>query len=126
MNSLFSLDHTVLRVRDLAASVRFYQQVLGFRHEGRAGPFEVMRVNAGLTLDLVQHAPNDPVHLAFCVDRATFDAVHQRLIQGKIAFGGNPFERDGQVAANAYGARGMAEALYFDDPDRHNLELRVY
>ncbi|MES2102516.1 MAG: VOC family protein [Pseudomonadota bacterium] len=126
MGAIFSLDHTILLVRNQAESVEFYRQVMGFGHEGKAGPFEVMRINTGFTLDLLQQAPADPVHLAFSVDPATFDAVHKRLIQHNIPFGGDTFQRDGRIAANPFGARGMADALYFYDPDRHNLELRVY
>ncbi|MBI3531075.1 MAG: VOC family protein [Burkholderiales bacterium] len=54
---MISLDHTILRVRDCTESVSFYRDILGLRHEGRASPFEVMRVHAGLTLDLMQLAP---------------------------------------------------------------------
>jgi len=86
----------------------------------------VIRVNAGLTLDLMQSLPKAQVHLAFSVDRQTFDAVLDRLRERAIPYGGEPFELDGRVAANAYGARGMADAVFFYDPDRHNLELRVY
>lgn len=32
---MITLDHTVLRVRDLEESIRFYQDVLGFKHEGQ-------------------------------------------------------------------------------------------
>jgi len=123
---MISLDHTILRVRDCTESVSFYRDILGLRHEGRAGPFEVMRVHAGLTLDLMQRAPNDQVHLAFCVDRQMFDEIRSRLVQHQIPFGGEAFERDGRVSANPFGAAGMADALYFYDPSQHNLEIRTY
>lgn len=123
---MISLDHLIVHVTNPAASVQFYRDILGFHHEGRAGPFEIVRVNPGLTLDLMQSVPNTQAHLAFSVDRPTFDAVLERLRERAIPFGGEVFERDGRVAANAFGARGMADAVYFYDPDRHNLELRVY
>ncbi|MES2069203.1 MAG: VOC family protein [Pseudomonadota bacterium] len=120
------LDHLILRVRDPAASARFYQEVLGFRHEGRAGPFELVRVNEGLTLDLMGEAPRDPVHLAFCLNRANLDAVHRRLVERSIAFGSAPFDRSGGPLQKSQGARGMADAWYFYDPDGHNLEVRSH
>lgn len=36
---MITLDHTVLRVRDLDESIRFYQDVLGVKHEGKLDPF---------------------------------------------------------------------------------------
>jgi hypothetical protein len=85
-----------------------------------------VRVNEGLTLDLLGEAPRDPVHLAFCLDRAGFDAVRRRLIERSIAFGSTPFDRDGGPLRQSEGARGMADAWYFYDPDGHNLEVRSY
>ena len=120
------LDHIILRVGDPTASARFYQEVLGFRHEGRAGPFEVVRVNESFTLDLMGEPPSDLVHLAFCHDRISFDAVHRNLGKRSIAFGSTPFDREGGPLAKSQGARGMADAWYFYDPDGHNLEVRCY
>ncbi|MGO4380286.1 VOC family protein [Pseudoduganella sp. RAF19] len=120
------LDHLILNVRDAAASARFYQDILGFRHEGRAGPFEIVRVNAGLTLDLMQSEPALQQHLAFALAREDFEQVHQRLKATGIAFGGNHFERNGGPPGRTLGARGMADSIYFDDPDHHSIEIRCY
>ena len=120
------LDHTILHVANPSISLQFYRDILGFRYEGKAGPFEVVRVNADLTLDLMQSSNNAQTHLAFSVDRPTFDAVLNKLRERDIPFGGGVLERDGRIAANAFGARGMAQAFYFYDPDQHNLELRLY
>lgn len=121
-----SLDHMILRVRKQAESVRFYQQVLTFKHDGRAGPFDILRVHDEFTLDLMEQTPQDQVHLAFCLKRAAFEAVHRRLIQLNIPFGNGPFDRAGGPAAKSLGARGLAEAFYFYDPDEHNIEIRTY
>jgi glyoxylase I family protein len=123
---MISLDHMILRVRNQAESVRFYQQILAFKHEGRADPFDILRVHEGFTLDLMEQVPQDQVHLAFCLERAAFEAVHRRLIQLNIPFGNGPFDRTGGPAAKSLGARGMADALYFYDPDAHNIEIRTY
>ncbi|AJW43504.1 MULTISPECIES: VOC family protein [Ralstonia] len=120
------LDHTILRVRDTARSVAFYTQVLGFAHEGRMGPFDVVRVNDDLTLDLRQVDTLEVEHLAFSLDRASFDAIHARLIERGIVYGGSPFDRRNGQVGQSHGARGMATAIYFDDPDGHALEIRVY
>jgi catechol 2,3-dioxygenase-like lactoylglutathione lyase family enzyme len=120
-----TLDHLIVSVRDAAASACFYRDVLGFTHEGRRGPFEVVRVSRELTLDLMQRPPGEALHLAFHLDRAAFDAVREKLAARGIAWGAGPFDRDGSMAANDYGARGNALALYFYGPDGHNLEIRT-
>lgn len=121
---MIALDHLILRVRRSAASVEFYTRTLGFVDEGRRGPFEALRVDAGLVLDLLEGDVRDTMHLAFRLGRGEFDAARQRLLDLGIAFGGGPFERDGRSGL-ALGAAGMAEALYFYDPDGHNIEIRV-
>jgi len=121
-----SLDHMIVRVRNQAESVRFYQQILAFKHEGRADPFDILRVHEGFTLDLMEQVPRDQVHLAFCLERAAFEAVHLRLMQLNIPFGNEPFDRTGGSVAKSLGARGMADSLYFYDPDEHNIEIRTY
>jgi catechol 2,3-dioxygenase-like lactoylglutathione lyase family enzyme len=45
------LDHIILKVNDLQASVAFYRDVLGFGLEGTDGPFTVLRAGA------VSHRP---------------------------------------------------------------------
>lgn len=120
------LDHTVLRVANKQESAHFYQEVLGFRHEGEVGPFDVLRINEYFTLDLIQEKPRDTIHLAFAMDPTEFDDVTARLRANGIRFGNGPHNRTADTPAPAVGAKGMANALYFDDPDGHILEIRRY
>lgn len=120
------LDHTVLRVRNQRASIRFYEQVLGFPHEGRAEPFEVMRVNDGLTLDLMEETPTDVIHLAFALSGKAFANTGQRLESMGVPYGDSPHSRKGGPPGCWFGARGLADTLYFNDPDGHILEIRYY
>ncbi|MEH6416180.1 VOC family protein [Pseudomonas sp. CGJS7] len=122
---MLTIDHLILRVSDAQASIGFYRRYLDLSYEGRAEPFEVLRVNADSTLDLLNVAPKDPLHLAFRVDRERFEATRERLRTAGIAFGGGPFARDGRSQPQL-GAGGWAEALYFFDPDRHNIEIRTH
>jgi catechol 2,3-dioxygenase-like lactoylglutathione lyase family enzyme len=55
-------------VRDLEKSIRFYQDVLSFKHEGKLDRFEIIRVHDGFTIDLIESDPKDQVHYAFCMD----------------------------------------------------------
>lgn len=121
-----NLDHTILRVRSTAESIDFYKKIMCFNHIGRAGPFEILRVSPSLTIDLLQEKPKDQVHLAFAFDSAAFHELHARLVSQGIPFGGDVFIRDGRVSKNSFGASGIARAFYFYDPDKHNLEARLY
>lgn len=121
---MIALDHLIVRARRAAESARFYVSVLGFAHEGRRGPFEVLRVNDGLVLDLLEGDACEPMHLAFRLGREEFAVVHRRLLDQDIPFGAGPFDRDGKIG-RTLGARGTAEALYFHDPDGHSIEIRL-
>jgi len=124
---MITLDHTVLRVRDARESVRFFQEVLGFEHEGKLDPFEIMRVNEGLTLDLIEEEPTGQIHYAFCMGRQSFNEIHARLKSLNVPFGNAPHSRgNDQLPAKWPGAQGMADALYFNDPSGHILEIRTY
>lgn len=123
---MISLDHTILRVKNTAKSIEFYNKILQFNHMGSAGPFEIIRVSPSLTIDLLQEKPSDPVHLAFSFDSVSFHALHARLVSENIPFGGDVFIRDSTISENAFGAQGVAKAFYFYDPDGHNLEARLY
>ena len=122
---MLQLDHLILRVADPAASVRFYRQILSLEHESAPASFEVLRINEDCVIDLLAEAPTETVHLAFSLGRQAFETVRERLQASGVAFGSAAFIRDGRVARQ-YGARGWADALYFHDPDRHNIEARTY
>ena len=123
-NTTMQIDHLILRVTDAARSAGFYRQVLGLTRESEP-PFDVLRLSDDSVIDLLAQTPKDPAHLALVLDRNAFEAVRQRLQKLGIPFGGDPFTRDGRVASQ-YGARGWADALYFHDPDHHNIEVRTY
>ena len=123
---MIHLDHLILPVTEPRRSVEFYTKLIGLTHLGSAGPFEVIRVNSSLNIDLMSHPSPGQMHLAFAVDRITFDNVRTRLAGQDITIGSDVFTRDGYTAPNPYGAHGMADSFYFYDPDNHNLELRCY
>ncbi|MDA3041404.1 MAG: VOC family protein [Actinomycetota bacterium] len=135
---VFGLDHIVLVVADVEASVDWYREHLGLVAERldqwRVGavPFVSLRVDSSTVLDLVQRdvakhgdpgssAKEDAVdrvnvdHAAFVTDRTGFDAFcarHRELIE----MGPKPL----------FGARGMGDGVYVRDPDGHRVEVRTY
>lgn len=119
------LDHLILAVNDAAASVAFYQRVLGLGHEGTRGPFEVLRVTPDLVLQLAPWGTPGGQHLAFTLDPAAFDAAFARLRADGIPYG-DSFHDVGNMKGPGRegGARGEEPAIYFLDPSGHLLEIR--
>ncbi len=122
-----ALDHIILKVNDLDASLAFYSQVLGFVVEGRDGPFTVLRVGPDCQLQLAPWGTAGFEHYAFAVSKVEFDAIFKRIQQAGIAYGPT-FDSVGLKTEIGHesGARGPAPTLYFNDPNKHLLEIRTY
>ena len=119
------IDHVALTVRDVARSVAWYRDVLGLerRYEAEWGDFPAV-VGVGTTsLALFPALVPEPAppprrevlsvrHVAFRVDRATFERARGHL----AAHGIVPTFQD----------HAAAHSLYFPDPDGHALELTTY
>ena len=122
-----TLDHLIVKVNDLHASIAFYTSVLGFAHDGRDGPFGVIRVNPQLVLLLAPYGTQGFEHYAFAVSSSDFEAIFSRIRAAGIDHGPS-FDSVGTNTGPGgdTGARGMATALYFNDPNRHLLEIRCY
>ena len=125
-----SLDHFVLRVRDLDRSLGFYQGLLGLPVEGLdecrqgARPFVSVRIGESL-LDLVPDPSFDPASagearfLHFCV---TLEDLAE-AIRG-LREAGVQFLHDEPVARG--GARGIGLSIYAQDPDGYVVELKEW
>jgi glyoxylase I family protein len=134
------IDHIVLWVQDPIASLRFYEQVIGFTgvrvEEYQAGdaPFLSVRVSPEAIIDLMSlssapgtekltKAPGSaahPVnHLCLALSRTGYDALIRRLEKESV-------DTDARMR-QSFGARGLApEAFYFKDPDGNVIEARYY
>lgn len=121
------LDHLILKVNDLDASVAFYTQILGFRFEGVDGPFTVLRVGPDCQLQLAPWGTPGFEHYAFAVSAAEFDEIFERIRQAGVPYGPtfDSVGTNGTVGKES-GARGEGPTLYFNDPNRHLLEIRTY
>ena len=112
--------HVVLRVRDLAAMVGFYEQALGFRVERRLDRINLVQMRAGASmLDLVlgerPAAGGNMDHLCFRIEPFDRASIAARLSPLGIALG-ETFER--------YGAEGNGPSVYFNDPEGNQIELK--
>lgn len=121
------LDHIILKVNDLEASVDFYTSIMGFVNEGMDGPFTVIRTGPSFQMQLAPWGTEGYEHYAFAVSPEDFDMIRGRLEAAGIDHGPT-FD---SVGANSgpgteSGARGNAPTLYFNDPNRHLIEIRTY
>jgi catechol 2,3-dioxygenase-like lactoylglutathione lyase family enzyme len=82
------------------------------------GPFAPVHVG-GVSLDFEDADEIHPMHVAFLVSDAEFDAAHRRLLEAGVATYSDPFRSRPAEINHLYGGRGV----YFDDPDRHYFEL---
>jgi len=128
-----ALDHFVLRVANLEASLRFYRDVLGlpiqFLDEYRAGqrPFVSARIGAQL-IDLVPDPTYDPDagrtsggFLHFCVGIEAGSLPH--IIPWLKARGVQVIE---DQPVQRMGATGIGLSIYITDPDGYVIELKEH
>lgn len=114
------IDHVVLRVSDLAAMVRFYEQALGFKVERRLEKLALVQMRAGASLlDLIagersSGAPNMD-HLCFRVEPFDRDAIVRKFA---------PFDISVGETVERYGAEGNGPSVYFHDPEGNQVELK--
>ena len=113
-----TLDHVWIRVRDVAASKRFYELVAPF------GGFELYHdstdragFSAGTaSFSVLSGSPTENVHLAFPADdNATVDEFHRTLVEAGYRDNGAPGERP-IYHPGYYGA-------FVLDPDGFNIEV---
>lgn len=122
-----TIDHLILNVNDIPASVDFYVNVLGFRLEGEDGPFTVIRVSEECTLQMAPWGTKGNEHYAFALSRADFDNAFARIREKGIPYG-DSFHSVGKNVGpgNETGAKGAAPTVYVNDPNKHLIEIRTY
>ena len=114
------IDHVVLRVRNLASMVAFYEQALGFKAIRRLDRLKLVQMRAGASmLDLIdkERGPKDGNmdHLCFRVEPFDRDAIAARLSPLGITLG---------ETVERFGAEGTGPSVYFDDPEGNQIELK--
>ena len=121
------IDHLILNVNEIKASVDFYVGVLGFKLEGEDGPFTVIRVSEDFTMQLAPWGTKGNEHLAFALSREDFDNAFARVKEMGIPYG-DSFHTVGNNTGPGVetGAKGPAPTVYLNDPNNHLIEIRTY
>ncbi len=114
------LNHTIVYSSDRAKSARLFAEILGLPAPVQFGPFEVVVLDNGVSLDFAtRDAPIQPQPYAFLISEADFDAVFDRIREHGLQYWADPRRcHPGQINHND-GGRGV----YFADPDGHYLEV---
>lgn len=127
---LRKLDHIVLRIRDLDASLGFYCGVLGCTIEKDQTAIGLMQVRAGDSLiDLIpldgklgraggagpQTEGRNVDHFAIQIVPYDEAAIRAHLVAHGVAVG---------EAGRRYGAEGDGPSIYLSDPDGNTVELK--
>jgi catechol 2,3-dioxygenase-like lactoylglutathione lyase family enzyme len=114
------LNHTIVHARDKHASAAFLTEVLGLPAPTTYGPFVVVDLANGVSLDFADDpGPIRSQHYAFLVGEDDFDAVLGRIVERGLDYWADPYHRRPNVINTNDGGRG----LYWSDPDGHNLEI---
>ncbi|TFV77409.1 VOC family protein [Blastococcus sp. CT_GayMR19] len=114
-----SLNHTIVAARDKRASAAFLADVLGLAAPTTYGPFAIVELANGVSLDFLDDPEIHPRHYAFLVTEEEFDEIFGRIRARGLDFWADPFERSpGEINTND-GGRGV----YWNDPNGHKLEI---
>ena len=117
------LDHIVLNVADVEASLAFYVHRLGLRplrvEEWRLGevPFPSVAIDPTTIIDLFATAPTGENLNHFALVIGPID-LHELRDSGEYDVVEGP--------ATRWGAQGYGTSLYIRDPDDNVVELRTY
>lgn len=121
------LDHIILKVNDMNESVGFYTTIMGFENAGTDGPFTVIRVGAKFQMQLAPWGTEGFEHYAFSVSKTEFDDIFTRVKTAGLDYGPT-FDSVGTNTGpgKESGAKGEAPTIYFNDPNKHLIEIRTY
>jgi len=117
---MIQLNHTIVWCRDRDRSAAFLADILGRPAPTRFGPFQVVELDNGVSLDF--HDKKGEIarqHYAFLIGEKDFDAVFDRIRAGGLAYWADP----GQTQPNEINRNDGGRGVYFADPDGHLLEV---
>src|SRR5690242_10190710 len=95
-------NHTIVSSTDKQASARFLAELLGLGEPSSYGPFAVVQLANGTSLDFAD-ADGEPhrQHYAFLVSEEEFDQIHGRIVERGLTYWADPFHRrEGEINTN--------------------------
>lgn len=121
---LLELDHVVLRVRDQAASQRFYTEVLGLTLDHVNEPIRLVQLRCGRHLiDLLPLRPEEAPDPTARMDHVCLSVRCDDLGAAVAYLRAHGVEVDGEIVARR-GAFGQGPSIYIRDPDGYRIELK--
>ena len=119
-----ALNHTIVHARDKRESADFLCEILGVGPPTSFGPFLVVEMSNGVSLDFIDTEPDveiQPQHYSFLVTEPEFDAIWGRIRARGITFYADPGGQEAGQIYEHWGGRG----LYWADPVGNWLEIQT-
>jgi len=113
------LNHTIVACRDNRAAAQSLVELLGLPAPTPFGPFQVVEVANGVSLDFMSSDEIHPQHYAFLLTEAEFDEVFGRIKASDMSYWADPGHQQKGEINTRDGGRGV----YFDSEDGHVLEI---
>jgi len=116
------LNHTIAFAHNAEASATFLSQVLGVAEPVRYGPFLVVEVDNGVSIDFMEVDAEHEIahqHYAFLVSDEEFDVIYGRILERGLDHYADPHAQLKDQINTHDGGRGV----YWADPAGHLLEI---
>ncbi len=115
------LNHTIVHALDAEDSARFLADLLGLAPPRPFGPFIVVELANGVSLDFLSAARDEIIveHYAFLVEEDEFDAIFRRIQEQGLPYWADPGKHHPNWINRHDGGRGV----YWNDPNGHMLEI---
>lgn len=117
-----SFNHTIVAAHDKRASAEFLAELFGLPSPKAFGPFMVVALEHGVSLDYSDAAAGDEIrrqHYAFLVSEEEFDAIYGKIQSRGLEHWADPGARRPGEINQRDGGRGV----YFLDPAGHAMEI---
>jgi catechol 2,3-dioxygenase-like lactoylglutathione lyase family enzyme len=114
------LNHTIVWCRDQQKAATFLAEILGRPSPTRFGPFLVVNLDNGVSLDFDETGGEVSFeHYAFLIGEEDFDDIFGRIRDRGLEYWADP----GRTRPGEINHRNEGRGVYFHDPDGHLLEI---